>query len=68
MTNRETLRDVIEDMGIHLEGVSKEEYNTILLTSIANSLAIIADALTVEAIPKDQKSTRYDTINKAIEK
>lgn len=45
MTNREVLRAVIDNMNSD-GGVSKEQYNTLLLTSIANSLAIIADALT----------------------
>lgn len=45
MTNRETLRDVINDVK-SAGGASQEQWNTILLTSIANSLAIIADALT----------------------
>ncbi len=45
MTNRETLRTVIENMNSD-GGVSQEQWNTLLLTSIANSLAVIADALT----------------------
>lgn len=46
MTHRETLRAVIDDMKNSAGEVSPEQWNTILLTSIANSLAIIADALT----------------------
>lgn len=45
MTNRETLRTVINNMNSD-GGVSQEEWETVLLTSIANSLAIIADVLT----------------------
>ena len=46
MTNTETLRAVINDMKNSDGEVSQEQWNTLLLTSIANSLAIIADALT----------------------
>lgn len=45
MTSRETLRAVIDNMNSD-GGVPKEQWNIVLLTSIANSLAIIADALT----------------------
>lgn len=45
MTNKETLRDVIDNMKSD-GGVPQNQLNAILLTSIANSLAIIADALT----------------------
>lgn len=45
MTNRETLKDAIDNMKSD-GGVPQELLNSILLTSIANSLAIIADALT----------------------
>ena len=45
MTNRETLRAVIDNMNSD-GGVPQEQWNTMLLTSIANSLAIIADVLT----------------------
>ena len=44
MTNRETLRDVIDSMKSDGE-VPQEQLNTVLLTSIANSLAIIADKM-----------------------
>ena len=46
MTNRETLKAVIDDMKNSAGIVSQERWSTILLTSIANSLAIIADVLT----------------------
>jgi len=45
MTSRETLRAVIDNMNSD-GGIPKEQWNILLLTSIANSLAIIADALT----------------------
>ncbi len=45
MTNREVLKAVIDNMNSD-GGVPKEQWNILLLTSIANSLAIIADALT----------------------
>jgi len=45
MTYREEFRALIEDAYLD-EGVSQEQINTILLTSIATSLAIIVDALT----------------------
>ena len=45
MTNRETLRAAIDDINSN-GGVSSERWHTILLTSIADSLAIIADVLT----------------------
>lgn len=45
MTNRETLEAVINNMNSD-GGVSQEQWEVTLLTSIANSLAIIADALT----------------------
>ena len=45
MTNRETLRTTINEVNSNV-GMPPEQMNTILLTSIANSLAIIADALT----------------------
>lgn len=45
MTNREVLKAVIDNMNSD-GGVPKEQYNTLLLTSIADSLATIADALT----------------------
>ena len=44
MTNRETLKAVIDDM--KSDEIPQEQWSTILLTSIANSLAIIADVLT----------------------
>lgn len=45
MTNRKVLRDVIDN--IKPDGaVPQELLNTLLLTSIANSLAVIADVLT----------------------
>lgn len=45
MTNREELKAVIDNLNSD-GGVTKEKWNIVLLTSIANSLAIIADALT----------------------
>ena len=45
ITNREKLKTVINNMNSD-EGVSQEQWEVILLTSIADSLAIIADALT----------------------
>ena len=45
MTNREALRAAIDNMNSD-GGVPNEQLNTVLLTSIADSLAIIADALT----------------------
>ena len=45
MSNRETLKDVVDKMNSD-GGVPQEQWYTILLTSIANSLAIIADVLT----------------------
>lgn len=45
ITNRETLEAVINNMNSD-GGVSQEQWEVTLLTSIANSLAIIADALT----------------------
>lgn len=45
MTNREELKAVINNMNSD-GGVSQEQWEVTLLTSIANSLAIIADALT----------------------
>ena len=46
MTNIEKLRTVIDDIQNSDEEVSQEQWIVILLTSIANSLAILADALT----------------------
>ena len=48
MTNRETLKTVIDNINSDGE-VPQEQWNTVLLTSIANSLAIIADAFTFKA-------------------
>lgn len=45
MTNRENLKNVLEDLNSN-GGAPQEQLNTLLLTSIANSLAIIADSLT----------------------
>ena len=45
MTNREELKAVIDNLNSD-GGVSQEQWEVILLTSIADSLAIIADALT----------------------
>ena len=45
MTNREALRAAIDNMNLD-GGIPNEQLNTVLLTSIADSLAIIADALT----------------------
>lgn len=45
MTNREALRAAIDNMSSD-GGIPKEQMNTVLLTSIADSLATIADALT----------------------
>lgn len=45
MTNREELKAVIDNLNSD-GGVPKAQWNIVLLTSIANSLAIIADALT----------------------
>lgn len=45
MTNREELKAAIDNLNSN-GGVPKEQWNIVLLTSIANSLAIIADALT----------------------
>lgn len=45
ITNRETLEAVINNMNSD-GGVSQEQWEVTLLTSIANSLAIIADSLT----------------------
>jgi hypothetical protein len=44
ITNREKLKAVINNMSSD-GGVSQEQWEVILLTSIADSLAIIADAL-----------------------
>lgn len=44
ITNREKLKAVINNMNSD-GGVSQEQWEVILLTSIADSLAIIADAL-----------------------
>lgn len=45
MTNREALRAAIDNM-ISDGGIPNEQMNAVLLTSIADSLATIADALT----------------------
>jgi hypothetical protein len=45
MTNREALRAAIDNMNSD-GGIPNEQLNTVLLTSIADSLATIADALT----------------------
>lgn len=45
MTNREALKAVFDNMKSD-GGVPQEQLNTLLLTSIANSLAVIADVLT----------------------
>ena len=45
MTNREALRAAIDNMNSD-GGMPNEQLNTVLLTSIADSLATIADALT----------------------
>lgn len=45
MTNREALRAAIDNMNSD-GGIPNEQLNTVLLTSIADSLAIIADTLT----------------------
>ena len=52
MTNRETLKSVIDDMNSN-GGVPQDQLNTILLLSIANSLAIIADAFLTESEEKN---------------
>ena len=44
MTNRKALRNLIDNMNLD-EGITQGQFNTLLLTSIANSLAIIADVL-----------------------
>lgn len=54
MTNREILRDVIDEINSN-GGMPQEQLNTLLLTSIANSLAIIADALTDKKGNEDGK-------------
>lgn len=51
MTNREMLRAAVNEMNSD-GGVPNEKWNTILLTSIANSLAIIADVLTDKKMRK----------------
>lgn len=45
MTNRKALKNLIDNMNAD-EGITQGQFNTLLLTSIANSLAIIADVLT----------------------
>ena len=59
MTNRETLKTVIDNINSDGE-VPQEQWNTVLLTSIANSLAIIADALT-ENEAESEKMKMEDT-------
>ena len=46
MTNREALRAAIDNMNSDGGGIPNEQLNTVLLTSIADSLATIADVLT----------------------
>jgi hypothetical protein len=55
MTNSEALRAVIDSMASDGMGRSPEQINTVLLTSIANSLAVIADALTDREVKKESK-------------
>ena len=45
MTNREALRAAVDNINSN-GGVPPEQWTTLLLTSIADSLAIIADTLT----------------------
>ena len=44
MTNRKALQNLIDNMNA-VEDITKGQFDTLLLTSIANSLAIIADVL-----------------------
>ena len=54
MTNRETLKTVIDNMNSDGE-VPQEQLYIIMLTSIANSLAIITDVLTENEAERSDK-------------
>ena len=53
MTHVEALKTVIDDIASNRQ-MSQEQVNTVLLTSIANSLAGIADALTDKEVKKGE--------------
>lgn len=66
MTNREILRDVIDNMKNSDGGVSQEQWIVILLTSIANSLEILADTLT-DKKNNNNEITNDENVNKKLE-
>lgn len=57
MTNRKALKALIDNMNLD-EGITRKHLNTLLLVSIANSLAIIADALTDRKVVEDGNNQR----------